>query len=62
MADLLAAVGLMLVLEGLLYAAVPGKMKQFMAQTIGTSDDALRIAGVVALASGVGLVWIVRAG
>lgn len=62
MSDLLAAVGLMLVLEGLLYAAAPGKMKQVLAQAIGASDEALRLAGVVALAAGVALVWIVRAG
>lgn len=61
MPDFLAAVGLVLVLEGLLYAVVPGKMKRMMTQMLNASDDSLRTMGIIALAAGVGLVWLVRA-
>jgi len=62
MPDLLVAFGLVLVIEGLLYAVVPSQMKRMMVQALGVSDENLRLAGVAALAAGVGLVWFGQAG
>ncbi|NRG17875.1 DUF2065 domain-containing protein [Rhizobiales bacterium] len=60
MSDLLSAVGLVLALEGALYAAAPGAMKNFMRQALEMPDQLLRTAGIAALAAGVFVVWLVR--
>ena len=58
--DLLMALGLVLVIEGLLYALVPGHLKTMMTAMQKLSDDQLRVAGVAAVAIGVVFVWLVR--
>lgn len=58
--DFLLALGLVLVIEGLLYALVPGKLRGMMLQMQKLSDDQLRIGGVLAVATGVAAVWLVR--
>ena len=59
--NVLTALGLVLVIEGLLYALVPAKLKAMMQSVQKLSDDQLRIAGVAAMASGVVVVWLVHA-
>jgi uncharacterized protein len=59
--DLLTALGLVLVIEGLLYALVPAHLKTMMQTVQKLSDDQLRIGGVAAMAAGVAAVWMVRA-
>ena len=54
------AIGLVFVLEGLIYAVAPGAMKRMMAELPKLSDEQLRIAGVATLALGVGIVWLAR--
>ena len=61
LADVLMALGLVLVIEGLLYALVPAQLKAMMQAVQNLSDDQLRIAGVAAMATGVVAVWIVHA-
>jgi uncharacterized protein len=61
MIELATALGLVLVIEGLLYACVPGSLKRLMLQMQAVPDDTLRMAGVAAVAIGVGLVWLARA-
>jgi uncharacterized protein YjeT (DUF2065 family) len=58
--ELLTALGLVLVIEGLLYALVPGHLKSMMQTVQKLSDDQLRIGGVAAVAAGVAVVWLVR--
>lgn len=58
--EFLLALGLVLVIEGLLYALVPGKLRGMMLEMQKLSDDQLRIGGVLALATGVAAVWFVR--
>ncbi len=60
MSDLVTAIGLVLVLEGLVYAAFPRGLKQMMAMAQETPDETLRRFGLVALALGVVIVWLVR--
>jgi uncharacterized protein YjeT (DUF2065 family) len=60
MSEVVAAIGLVLVLEGVLYALFPDFMKRMAQQAIQTPGDTLRVAGVVSAALGVGLVWLVR--
>ena len=59
-ADLAAALGLALALEGALYALFPEAMKHFMLQVADQPAGALRTAGTVAVALGVGIAWLVR--
>jgi uncharacterized protein YjeT (DUF2065 family) len=59
--ELVTALGLVLVLEGALYAMAPSLAKLLMRQGIAASDNALRGCGLVVLALGVGVVWLARA-
>ncbi len=60
MSDLVVALGLVLVIEGLAYALAPDAVKR-MLMSIGTlSPQALRLGGLVAITLGVLIVWIVR--
>lgn len=58
--ELLLACGLVLVLEGLLYAFVPGQLKRMAKFLESQGEEQLRIGGAVAIALGVGLVWLVQ--
>jgi uncharacterized protein YjeT (DUF2065 family) len=60
MTDLATAVALVLVLEGLLWAVSPSAMKRAAAMALGLADEQLRLWGLVAVAVGVVLVWLVR--
>lgn len=60
-ADFLTAAGLMLVFEGVLYALAPGALKRMFEAAQGLDESALRLGGVIAVAAGVALVWLVRA-
>lgn len=53
MLTLLEAIGLVLALEGAVYAVAPGMVKQMILQVLEMPDETLRIGGVVALAAGV---------
>ena len=60
MSDFIAALGLVLVVEGLVYAGFPGMAKRLATEVLGTPENALRIAGLAAIVAGVGIVWLVR--
>ncbi len=60
MKDVATAIGLVLVLEGALYALFPDLMKRMAQHAIQSPGDTLRIAGVISVAIGVALVWLVR--
>jgi uncharacterized protein YjeT (DUF2065 family) len=57
---LLMALGLVFVIEGLLYALVPGHLKNMMRAMENTPDDTLRTGGMIAIGVGVLIVWLVR--
>ena len=60
MSDFLAAIGLVLVVEGLVYGGFPGLAKRLATEVLGMPEQALRIAGLASIAAGVGIVWLVR--
>jgi uncharacterized protein YjeT (DUF2065 family) len=60
MTDLVAALGLVLVIEGVFYAGFPAAAKAFMRQALGLPDNTFRAAGLGAAAAGLVLVWLVR--
>jgi uncharacterized protein YjeT (DUF2065 family) len=58
--ELLVAIGLVLVIEGILYAAFPSGMKSAVAQVFMLPDQVLRIAGLAAAVAGLVAIWFVR--
>lgn len=60
MTDLVAALGLVLAIEGLIFMAFPGAARKAAEQVQATSDNTLRTIGVFAAVIGVGVVWVVR--
>ncbi|MCX7344704.1 MAG: DUF2065 domain-containing protein [Alphaproteobacteria bacterium] len=60
MPALFTALGLVLVIEGLLYALVPGQLRRMAELLRQVTDDQLRIGGASAIALGVLIVWITR--
>lgn len=54
------ALGLVFVIEGLLYASLPSHVKAMLARLEGMSNEQLRFSGALALAFGVGLVWLAK--
>jgi uncharacterized protein YjeT (DUF2065 family) len=58
--DFIVALGLVFVIEGLIFAASPGAAKRAMAHVLDTPDGPLRIVGVASAILGVILVWLVR--
>jgi uncharacterized protein YjeT (DUF2065 family) len=59
-ADMVKALGLVFVIEGLVYALAPGGLKAMMGTMQKLSDDQLRFGGVAAIATGVAIVWLVH--
>jgi uncharacterized protein YjeT (DUF2065 family) len=60
MKDFLTALALVLVLEGILYAAFPDGMRRAAARAALVPPMALRLAGLAAAGIGVALVWLIR--
>lgn len=60
MDDLAVAVGLVLVIEGLLWALAPGLGRKLLEAATETPESSLRLAGSVAVATGVFIVWMIR--
>ena len=60
MNDLIVAVGLVLVLEGLIWALAPDQGRRLVALVSAMPDGALRRAGWTAVAGGAFLVWLMR--
>ncbi|MBS0245640.1 MAG: DUF2065 domain-containing protein [Proteobacteria bacterium] len=61
MSDFLAALGLVFVIEGLIFAAFPVHGKKAMQSVMETPEGTLRVIGIVSAVIGVLIVWLVRA-
>ena len=60
MSDLLVAVGVVLVFEGLLWAAVPQLGMRLLAMAAQAPEQSLRITGAIAVIIGLAIVWAIR--
>lgn len=60
MSDFLAALGLVFVIEGLIFAAFPEAAKRAMASVLQTQDMSLRLIGIGSAIVGLALVWLAR--
>jgi len=60
MLDLFAALGLALVVEGILFAAFPDGMRRAMYEAAHSPSDRMRLVGILSAIAGLGMIWIVR--
>jgi uncharacterized protein YjeT (DUF2065 family) len=60
MTDFLAALGLVFVIEGLVFAAFPEAAKRAVAAMAETPDQGLRLVGLLSAAFGLVVLWLVR--
>jgi uncharacterized protein YjeT (DUF2065 family) len=58
--ELIIALGLFLVLEGLIYALFPSGVKKMAEQLPMIADQSLRMFGVLIIGLGVLIVWFVK--
>ncbi len=58
--QLLTALALILVIEGVLYALFPHGMKRLLEQMVAAPPSLLRRAGLISAFAGVMLVWLLR--
>ena len=58
--DLLAALALLFVLEGIATFINPRGMKRALAKVLDYKDRELRIAGLLSMLAGVGILFLVR--
>ena len=62
MLDLVAALGLALAVEGILFAAFPDSVRRAMYEAAHTPSDRMRLVGIVSAVAAVAIVWAVRHG
>lgn len=60
MSDLAVALGLVLVIEGLLWALAPDFARKMLSTVAASPDRDLMVAGWLAVALGAFVVWLVR--
>ena len=60
MSELFSALGLVLVIEGLIWAAFPGQALRMLLSASHLPEHKLRTIGLSVLAAGVLLVWLVK--
>lgn len=58
MSILIVAIGLLLAVEGLLYAACPNFMKKMAAMLLAANEDQLRQSGMMAATLGAVIIYI----
>ena len=60
MSDFIVALGLVFVIEGLVFSAFPGTAKRAMESVMQASDPSLRFVGIVSALVGILLIWAIR--
>jgi uncharacterized protein len=60
MLDLIAALGLALAVEGILFAAFPDGMRRAMYEAAHSPSDRMRLVGIISAVIGLGVIWLVR--
>ncbi|MGY6635415.1 MAG: DUF2065 domain-containing protein [Alkalilacustris sp.] len=60
MSLILLAIGLVLVVEGLVFALAPSRLEELVALIARLPVETRRLIGLLALTLGVGLIWIAR--
>lgn len=58
--DLITALGLVLAVEGILFAAFPDAIRRAMYEASQSPRDRMRIVGIVCAIIGISIIWLVR--
>lgn len=58
--EIIVALGLVFVIEGLIWALFPNLFQKLAVLASDTPEGQLRLSGVIAIAFGVFIVWMVR--
>ena len=59
-ADFLIGLGILFVLEGVVFAASPAFMRRAMKSALETPDNIMRAVGLASAVAGLILIWLVR--
>jgi hypothetical protein len=60
MSDFVVALGLVFVIEGIIFAAFPESAKRAVTAVLETPDAVLRLVGLASAVVGLLLVWLIR--
>jgi uncharacterized protein YjeT (DUF2065 family) len=60
MTDFLAALGLVFIIEGLIFVAFPQAARRAAVTMTKTPDEALRFVGLLSAVFGLAVLWLVR--
>jgi uncharacterized protein YjeT (DUF2065 family) len=60
MSDFVVGIGLVLVIEGLLFAAFPGLAKLLATRALESPEAAMRISGIASAGLGIIIIWLIR--
>lgn len=60
MREFVTALGLALIIEGLVYAMFAASMKRTLARLFDQPDEALRLMGLLTALAGLFMVWVTR--
>ena len=60
MQDLIFAIGLVFVIEGLVWALIPRQVLRFLIMAAEAPESQLRFGGLIAVALGVAIVWFIH--
>jgi len=58
--DFLIGIGILFVLEGIVFAASPAFMRRAMKSALEAPDNILRAVGIASAVAGLVLIWLVR--
>ena len=58
--DFVVGIGMVLVIEGLLFTALPNWMRTAMKSALSSPDNILRVVGLASAVIGLVLIWLVR--
>jgi uncharacterized protein YjeT (DUF2065 family) len=58
--DFLIGVGILFVIEGLLFAASPNWMRRAMKSALTMPDNVMRAVGIGSAVAGLILIWVIR--
>ncbi len=62
MSEFIVALGLVFVIEGLVFAAFPGPAKRALKTVTESPENFLRVVGIVSAIAGLVMIWLTRGG
>lgn len=60
MTEFIVALGLVFVIEGIVFAAMPGPAKRALVAIVESQEQFLRVVGIVSAVVGLVIIWLAR--